>query len=129
MNSVLESAGPSALQARDMPKRLDHIALIVSDPERSARLFAAVFADAHVSPDDHGTCVELGGLSLELVAGEPPARRNGDHIALAVDAEELHDCTLRLQAQGIEVLPAREGRALYFSDYDNHVFELVLVAD
>lgn len=109
-----------------MPKSLDHIALVVREPARSAQLFAQVFDDARVEPGegDHDTLVWLGGVCLVLVRGEPPATRNGDHIAFAVDKAEFAACAERLRAAGIACLMARGDSALYFDDYDNHVFEL-----
>lgn len=53
-----------------MPKAIDHIALVVRDPARSAQLFAQVFDDARVEPGEgeHDTLVRLGGVCLVLVA-------------------------------------------------------------
>ena len=109
-----------------MPKAIDHLALVVRDPARSARLFAQVFDDARVESGegDHDTLVWLGGVCLVLVCGTPPAARNGDHIAFAVDKAEQLACAERLRAAGVECLMARGDSALYFDDYDNHVFEL-----
>lgn len=109
-----------------MPKSLDHIALVVRDPARSAQLFAQVFDDARVEQggDGHDTRVWLGGVCLVLVRGAPPATRNGDHIAFAVDKAGFVACAERLRAAGIACLMARGDSALYFDDYDNHVFEL-----
>ncbi|HXE77251.1 MAG TPA: VOC family protein [Rhodanobacter sp.] len=113
-----------------MPRSLDHIALMVSDPARTAQLFAKVFDDARIErgaddgDGDHDTQVRLGGVCLVLVRGAPPAARNGDHIGFAVSKAEFAACAERLRAAGIEVLMARGDSALYFDDYDNHVFEL-----
>ena len=113
-----------------MPKAISHIALIVHDPEQTARLFAAVFPDARVldaSPEDNHhqeAHVELAGVRFVLVKGMGPATRHGDHIALAVDPAELRACAERLDVLKIEYQLARGESALYFSDYDNHVFEL-----
>lgn len=113
-----------------MPRSLDHIALVVRNPERTARLLAQVFDDAQVEPGadgDHDTQVRLGGVCLVLVRGTPPATRNGDHLAFAVSKAEQLACAERLRAAGIECLMARGDSALYFDDYDNHVFELDVV--
>jgi hypothetical protein len=116
-----------------MPNSLDHIAFVVRDPTRTAHLFAQVFDDARVEhgKDDaegaHDTLVRLGGICLVLVRGTPPATRNGDHIAFAVSKAEQLGCAERLRAAGIECLMARGDSALYFDDYDNHVFELDVV--
>ncbi|WP_426661064.1 VOC family protein [Rhodanobacter aciditrophus] len=113
-----------------MPTSLDHVALVVRDPARSASLFAQLFDDARVQPGagDHDTLVWLGGVCLVLVRGTPQAARNGDHIAFAVDQAEFARCAERLRAAGIECLMARGDSALYFDDYDNHVFELDVMA-
>ncbi|MBD8872670.1 VOC family protein [Rhodanobacter sp. DHB23] len=112
-----------------MPRSLDHIALVVRDPARSAQLFAQVFDDARVQSGegDHDTLIWLGGVCLVLARGEPPATRNGDHIAFAVSKVEQLACAERLREAGIECLMARGDSALYFDDYDNHVFELDVI--
>ena len=99
-----------------MPRSLDHIALVGRDPARSASFFAQVFDDVRVQPGegDHDTLVWLGGVCLVLVRGEPPATRNGDHIAFAVDKTEFSACAGRLRAAGIAYLIARGDSALYF---------------
>lgn len=113
-----------------MPKAISHIALIVHDPDQTARLLSAVFPDARIlvsEPDDshhQEAHVELAGVRFVLVKGMGPATRHGDHIALAVDASELRACAERLGVLKIEYQVARGDSALYFSDYDNHVFEL-----
>ncbi|WP_113066076.1 VOC family protein [Oleiagrimonas sp. MCCC 1A03011] len=114
-----------------MPRHLDHIALMVRDPMRTATWLGTLFDDARVTPGegDHDTRVHLGGVCLALVAGEPPAKTNGDHIAFAVDADELATCAQRLKTQGRCVQLARGETALYFTDDDNHVFELDVVAE
>lgn len=109
-----------------MPRSLDHIALMVREPSRTAELLCGVFADAEVRVTDHDTEVRLGGISLVLVAGRPPAERNGDHIAFAVDAAEMAGCRERLQALGVPFQMARGDTALYFDDGECHVFELDL---
>jgi len=116
-----------------MPRSLDHIALVVRDPVRAAQLFSKVFDDARIEhgaddgDGDHDTKVQLGGVCLVLVRGTPPATRNGDHIAFAMGKAEQLACAERLRAAGIECLMARGDSALYFEDYDNHVFELDVV--
>jgi catechol 2,3-dioxygenase-like lactoylglutathione lyase family enzyme len=114
-----------------MPKAISHIALIVHDPDQTARLFAAVFPDARLvdmGPGDGGhrqeVHVDLAGVRFVLVKGMGPVTRHGDHVSFAVDTAELRVCAERLAVLGIEYQMARGDTALYFSDYDNHVFEL-----
>jgi len=50
--------------------------------------------------------------------------RTGDHIAFHATPEVLEDTAAKLQALGREFIRARANKALYFFDYDDHVFEL-----
>ena len=112
-----------------MVSSISHIALIVRDPVRTAELFAGVLG-AHVvanRPDDDGhsqSFAKLGGVWFLLRQGTGPSCRNGDHIALEVSRDELTACADRLATFDVEHFMAREDTALYFTDYDNHVFEL-----
>jgi hypothetical protein len=112
-----------------MPKAIDHIALVVSDPARTAQLLIDVL-DGEVIPGETGgenhreTHIRLGGTWFVLVKGHGPESRNGDHIAFGVSKAEQLACTEKLTAHGVEYQMAREDTALYFTDYDNHVFEL-----
>ena len=112
-----------------MVTSISHIALIVRDPARTAELFAGVLG-AHViadRPDDDGhqqSFARLGGVWFLLQQGTGPSCRNGDHIALEVSRDELTACAGRLSTFDVEHFMAREDTALYFMDYDNHVFEL-----
>jgi len=113
-----------------MPKALSHIALIVSHPTRTARLLTDVFPDARVTreedPNDaHPEVIMmLAGLEFALIRGQGPAARNGDHIAFAVSKQEQLACARRMDELALDYQMARHDTALYFSDYDNHVFEL-----
>ncbi|WP_114239529.1 hypothetical protein [Dyella sp. C9] len=118
-----------------MPRALSHIALIVSHPTRSAHLLTGVFDDARIlreeDPDDAHpeVIVQLAGLEFALIRGQGPAARNGDHIAFAVSKAEQLACASRLDALALDYQMARQDTALYFSDYDNHVFELEVVEE
>jgi catechol 2,3-dioxygenase-like lactoylglutathione lyase family enzyme len=112
-----------------MVSSISHIALIVRDPARTAELFASVLGAQVVAewPDDNGhpqSCARLGGVWFLLRQGSGPPCRNGDHIALGVSRDELVACAGKLAISDVEHFMAREDTALYFMDYDNHVFEL-----
>lgn len=115
-----------------MPSILHHIALVVAEPERSARIFESLFAARVIRPgSDHRgppeLRVQMEGLTLVLVQGEPPAARTDSHVAFHVRAAELVTHKARLAGLGIDAVEPRRGppgRALYFVDYDNHLFEL-----
>ena len=111
-----------------MLKSISHIALVVKDPTRTAALFQDLFS-ARVTEreDDEGhleTFVRLGGTWLVLVAAPVERTRTGDHIAFQATPEILEATAVKLQAMGREFIRARSNRALYFFDYDDHVFEL-----
>ena len=107
---------------------ISHIALIVRDPARTAALFRDLFgAQAVEREDDDGhleTLVRLGGTWIVLVAAPVQRGRTGDHIAFQATPEILKATVAKLQAMGHEFIRARSNRALYFFDYDDHVFEL-----
>lgn len=71
----------------------------------------------------------LGGVWIAAMEGEPPAERSYQHVAFAVEEDELPTYQARLAALGVEMKPERsrvpgEGQSLYFYDFDNHLFEL-----
>lgn len=112
-----------------MSASICHIALIVRDPARTAELFAGVLGAQVIAerPDDEGhlqTFAKFGGVWFVLCQGEGPAARNGDHIGFEVSRDELRSYADKLATYGVEHFMAREDTALYFMDYDNHVFEL-----
>lgn len=116
-----------------MPKALSHIALIVAHPTRTAHLLAGVFEGVRIIREEDSTdahpevILALAGLEFALIRGQGPASRNGDHIAFAVTKEEQLACARRMDELAVDYQMARGDSALYFSDYDNHVFELEVV--
>lgn len=108
--------------------KLSHIALIVRDPSRTASLFAEVFsAKAIRRTDDDGhdeSYVQLGDTWFVLVQADVARPLTGDHVAFLVSPSILAETARKLTAIGHEYLLARSDTALYFSDFDNHVFEL-----
>ena len=111
-----------------MLESLSHIALVVRDPARTAALFQELFSARVIErQDEEGhleTFVRVGGLWLVLVGAPVERARTGDHIAFHATPEVLEATAARLQAMGREFIRARSNRALYFFDYDDHVFEL-----
>jgi len=111
-----------------MLESISHIALVVNDPARTAALFHDLFGVRVVERrDDEGhleTFVRLGGTWIALVGAPVQRTRTGDHIAFHATPEILEATVARLQAMGREFIRARSNRALYFFDYDDHVFEL-----
>jgi catechol 2,3-dioxygenase-like lactoylglutathione lyase family enzyme len=111
-----------------MLDEIGHIALVVKDPARTASLFKELFASKAVSrkdADGHDeTFVQLGRTWFALVQADVERPRTGDHIAFSVSKSTLTTCVEKLKQMGQEYLFARSDTALYFFDYDNHVFEL-----
>jgi hypothetical protein len=70
------------------------------------------------------TYVRLGRTWFVLVQAEVDRPRNGDHIAFSVSKSTLLETAERLKSMNAEFSLARSDTALYFFDYDNHVFEL-----
>jgi catechol 2,3-dioxygenase-like lactoylglutathione lyase family enzyme len=111
-----------------MLESISHVALVVADPARTAGLFHDLFgARAVERKDEEGhleTYLRLGGVWIVLVAAPVQRARTGDHIAFRATPEVLEATAAKLQAMGREFIRARSNRALYFFDYDDHVFEL-----
>jgi catechol 2,3-dioxygenase-like lactoylglutathione lyase family enzyme len=111
-----------------MLESISHIALVVKEPARTAALFRDLFGARTIErEDDDGhleTFVRLGGTWVVLVGAPVQRARTGDHIAFRATPEVLEATAAKLQAMGREFIRARSNKALYFFDYDDHVFEL-----
>jgi catechol 2,3-dioxygenase-like lactoylglutathione lyase family enzyme len=111
-----------------MLESISHVALVVKDPARTAALFQDLFDARKVErQDDEGhleTFVRLGGAWIVLVGAPVERTRTGDHIAFHATPEIIEATVAKLQTLGREFVRARSNRALYFFDYDDHVFEL-----
>ena len=111
-----------------MLEAISHIALVVKDPARTAALFHDLFGARAVEREDEEghveTFVRLAGTWIVLVGAPVERARTGDHIAFRATPEILKATAAKLQAMGREFIMARSGRALYFFDCDDHVFEL-----
>jgi len=111
-----------------MLESISHIALVVKDPGRTATLLRDLFSARVLErEDDEGhleTFVRLGGVWIVLVGAPVERARTGDHIAFRATPEILEATAAKLEAMGREFIRARSNRALYFFDYDDHVFEL-----
>lgn len=115
---------------------LSHITWIVSDLERSSRLFTDGLGGRVVYDSGARTFslsrerfLDLGGLWIALMEGRPLPERSYNHVAFKVADEALDAAAARLVALGLEVRPPRpriagEGRSVYLYDWDNHLIEL-----
>src|ERR1700722_8284288 len=107
---------------------IGHIALTVKDSIRTATLFKDLFGAAIVTRKDvdghEETYVKLGRTWFVLVQAAVDRPRSGDHIAFSVSKSTLLEAAENLKRMSMEFFLARSDTALYFFDYDNHVFEL-----
>ncbi|WP_066098673.1 VOC family protein [Xanthomonas massiliensis] len=115
----------------DMLGPLSHIALVVSNPDRTAEFFHSVFGARicrHRDEEGHDeTYVQLGSTWLVLPEASVDRPLLGDHIAFRVSKEQLAHFADKLARLGHRCQMARNDTALYFMDFDNHVFELECV--
>jgi catechol 2,3-dioxygenase-like lactoylglutathione lyase family enzyme len=107
---------------------ISHVALVVKDPAKSAALFKELFDSKVITRTDSDghdeTFVRLGRTWFVLVQASVERPRTGDHVAFSVSKASLAACAEKLKAMNQEFILARSDTALYFFDYDNHVFEL-----
>lgn len=116
-------------------KGISHITLICKDIVKSANLFLDLFgANEIYSSDEHNFSLSrekfllIGDLWVALMQGNS-IERSYNHIAFRIDESELESYNLKIQKYELNVLPGRsrnerEGKSIYFYDYDNHLFEL-----
>lgn len=111
-----------------MLESLSHIALVVKDPALTAALLRDLFGARTMEREDEDghleTFVRLGGIWIVLVGAPVQRARTGDHIAFQATPEIIETTVAKLQTMGREFIRARSNKALYFFDYDDHVFEL-----
>jgi hypothetical protein len=88
--------------------------------ERALWLMPAAFA-FHIGEEWFGG---FPAYVIVLVGAPVQRARTGDHIAFRATPEILEATVAKLQTMGREFIRARSNRALYFFDYDDHVFEL-----
>jgi len=116
-------------------KGISHITLICKDLKKSAGLFTELFGALEVYSGEERTFsiskekfLLIGTLWLALMEGES-VERSYNHVAFHVDEEDLPNFESKVRACGLDILPGRprherEGKSVYFYDYDNHLFEL-----
>jgi catechol 2,3-dioxygenase-like lactoylglutathione lyase family enzyme len=107
---------------------ISHVALVVQDPARTASLLKELFGSRVLSRTDSDghdeTFVRLGRTWFVLVQASVERPKTGDHVAFTVSKDALLACAEKLRAMNHEFILARGDTALYFFDYDNHLFEL-----
>lgn len=118
-----------------MIKGISHITLVVEDLDKSARLYKDIFhAEEIYSSDGKNYSVSsekflmISGIWFALMQGKPQ-ERTYRHIAFQIDEKDLPHFEKKILEFDLSILPGRprkekEGKSLYFYDYDNHLFEL-----
>jgi fosfomycin resistance protein FosX len=116
-------------------KGISHITLICEDLERSAHLFRSLFGAVEVYASGEKRFSHapekflfIDDLWIALMQGKA-IERSYNHIAFRIEEEDLPSFEEKIRQLGLEVAPgrlrdAREGKSLYFYDYDNHLCEL-----
>ncbi|WP_102126275.1 VOC family protein [Deinococcus planocerae] len=114
--------------------RIDHVALVVGDVDRSVRWYGEVlglrrtYAEVWSDPQDpvflaHGPV----GVALLRPRGDAGPGHPRQHFAVATDEPGFREARERLAALGIaaEEQDHTVCRSLYFRDPDGHLIELV----
>ena len=99
---------------------ISHIALIVSDPARTAALFERLFSVEVVPRTDAEGHDEiyfnLGKTWFLLAKGGAGRERTGDHVAFRATREVLEATADKLGQMNLEFIRARSDSSLYFFD-------------
>lgn len=116
-------------------KGISHITFICKDIVKSAQLFCDLFDAKEIySSDEYNFSLSrekfllIDDLWIALMQGIS-IEHSYNHIAFHIDESELKHYNLKIQKYGLNILPGRsrderEGKSIYFYDYDNHLFEL-----
>jgi fosfomycin resistance protein FosX len=114
---------------------ISHITFICENLDRSAHLFRELFGAVEVYASgeklfSHAPEIFLliEDLWIVLMQGKK-VERTYNHFALRIDEMDLPFFEEKIRRLGLEIAPGRprderEGKSLYFYDYDNHLFEL-----
>jgi catechol 2,3-dioxygenase-like lactoylglutathione lyase family enzyme len=119
-----------------MIEGVSHITFIVKDLERAALFFRSIFdaeevysSGARIFSLSREKFFRIGDLWIAVMEGESLSERTYRHVAFKVPDQELEAYAARVRELGLAIKPLRprvdrEGRSLYFYDFDNHLFEL-----
>lgn len=119
-----------------MVEGISHITFVVTDLEKSARIFVEVLGgmEVYASGEDTFSISKekffvVNGIWIAAMEGEPLSERTYNHVAFKVRADDLPRYKSAIERLGLEMRESRarvdgEGESIYFYDYDNHMFEL-----
>lgn len=104
---------------------LNHVTLTVADLDRSVAFYGGLLGGRLRARWPEGAYLELGGLWLCLMSGDPAPGNDYSHIALDCDAADFASLATRI-SQGARRWQdnSSEGQSLYFLDPDGHRLEL-----
>lgn len=116
-----------------------HLALLVSDPEASARWYADVLGMHETARSEHWIMMSFAHKhhDIALIRAEPGARHGGlglQHYGLEItgDVDSLRRWHGHLLRKGVEVVKITDheiGLGLYFNDPDRNRLEFFLETD
>ena len=112
-----------------MIEGISHITFIVNDLDKTSFLFEEILNSEIVYKNDSELFLMAGNIWIALIKGKPLTEKTYNHIAFKIKEEDFDLYVKRVQSLGLEIKSSRartekEGRSLYFYDYDNHLIEL-----
>jgi catechol 2,3-dioxygenase-like lactoylglutathione lyase family enzyme len=111
---------------------LNHLALPVRDPQRSARFYADLF-DMEITYSDSDVAFLKTVGSRDMIAlsrsdGEVGSSRETMHFGFWVDPEQFDEAVRTIEAEGVKKVsePGRReiGRYVFIEDLDGYVVEI-----
>jgi catechol 2,3-dioxygenase-like lactoylglutathione lyase family enzyme len=123
-----------------MPARLDHLIVMVNDPQRSLDFYARILGFAADAPRPPFSVVRVSPDFVIQLA--PWGTKGGEHLAFAMSREELDAVFARVRDAGIPYGDAFDAvgnmrgpgeadgahgvtRSLYFFDPNEHLIEVL----
>lgn len=121
-----------------MVQGLSHITFVVRDLDRMEAMLVRVLGARRVYDSGEKTFslskerfYLLGGAPgdpdapapfwIAIMEGESLSTRSYNHVAFKIAEADYDRCLAAIRDLGLDV---REGRSIYFHDWDNHLFEL-----
>jgi len=115
---------------------ISHITFIVHDLEKAKQFFETVFDAKEIYSSGnktHSLSKEkfflIDCLWIAIMEGDSLPSKTYNHIAFKATIQELDNYETRIRKLGLEIKEGRtridgEAQALYFYDFDNHLFEI-----
>ena len=119
-----------------MIEGISHITFIVKDLKLATTFFKEIFDAEEVYASGDATFsvskekfFMVGNQWIAVMEGESLPTRTYNHVAFKISEADFETYQERIRKLGLDFKPPRprvdgEGRALYFYDFDHHLFEL-----